>query len=433
MKIVLVDDELNIVSGLSYMIRKRYGEAEIRPFTDPQEALEAMTRDMPDLLITDIKMPEMSGLELIRQVRKMGLRFYAVLTGLDDVRLMQDSIRLQVSDYLFKPINKQELFSLIDRVAAQLQQIDTQGEHQLAEQIALCMQYGERAAALPPELPFTALLLVQQEHTPAPEAAALLTGPVLLQTEAQTYALYLSKTATPEALRNMLAESGCPVVLSAPCDGSQLHACFAKLQADSPESDDQFFFGLYSGGWMNERDASRLREYLRRPGHQPPHRLVEMCRTLGKTISFFEACSLSAAFCGGGVSGNDLMQRLRALPNAAAPQSKDVGIILEWLGQHYAEEVSLTQAASLVYLQANYFSTLFSREMGVGFVKYLNHFRVEKACRMIQQAGANVSFADIAQKTGFVSLRYFFSTFKRYTGMTPGAFRQLLEEAGFID
>lgn len=116
MRIAIVDDEQLIVDGLKKIISRRYPDADLSGFTDPAEALLTLSRKLPDLLISDIRMPEMDGFTLIAAMRERGLIHYAILTGLNDVPLLQESIRLRVADYLIKPVNKDELFALIDRV-----------------------------------------------------------------------------------------------------------------------------------------------------------------------------------------------------------------------------------------------------------------------------------------------------------------------------
>ena len=145
----------------------------------------------------------------------------------------------------------------------------------------------------------------------------------------------------------------------------------------------------------------------------------------------WDACSLAERAVRGLLSIQELTALVQSLAPLPVPRSGDVAKVLSWIEQHYREEITLAQAAASVYLQANYFTTLFRRETGVGFVQYLNQYRVEEACRMILHA-SDTSFAQIAQDTGFPSQRHFFATFKKYTGQTPGAFRQQLEEAGLL-
>jgi len=133
MKITLVDDEQLIVEGLKKIISRRFLEAEIRAFTDPAKALETLEKSPGDLLITDIRMPGMTGLQLIQKAKEAGARYCAVLTGLNDVPLLQESIRLQVCDYLIKPVNKEELFALILRVQEQAVQDRAEQANELAD------------------------------------------------------------------------------------------------------------------------------------------------------------------------------------------------------------------------------------------------------------------------------------------------------------
>ena len=133
MKILLVDDEQLIVDGLKKIISRQFPEVEPYGFTDPIRALDEMKNELPTLLITDIRMPEMTGLQLIQQAKEIGVRNCAVLTGLDDVPLLQESIRLQVCDYLIKPVNKEELYSLIRRIQEQIARESMEQTNVLAE------------------------------------------------------------------------------------------------------------------------------------------------------------------------------------------------------------------------------------------------------------------------------------------------------------
>lgn len=133
MKILLVDDEQLIVDGLKKIISRQFPEVEPYGATDPIRALDAMKKELPTLLITDIRMPEMTGLQLIQQAKEIGVKNCAVLTGLDDVPLLQESIRLQVCDYLIKPVNKEELYSLIRRIQEQTARESTEQANELAE------------------------------------------------------------------------------------------------------------------------------------------------------------------------------------------------------------------------------------------------------------------------------------------------------------
>lgn len=114
MKIMVVDDEVKICNGVARFIRKRWPEVEVSTISNAIDALASIRHQLPDLLITDLRMPEMDGLELMQQARELGVQHSIVLTGYDEFDLMQQAIRLRAQDYLLKPVDKEQLFQAVE-------------------------------------------------------------------------------------------------------------------------------------------------------------------------------------------------------------------------------------------------------------------------------------------------------------------------------
>ena len=119
-KIVIVDDELLIADGLAKIIR-HIGEDryETVTFTDADEAYSYIRENAKsvDLLITDIRMPQMTGLELIEKVKKLNSSMLcSVLTGFSEFAYAKKAIDLGVVSFLVKPVETQELQKLLDRL-----------------------------------------------------------------------------------------------------------------------------------------------------------------------------------------------------------------------------------------------------------------------------------------------------------------------------
>ncbi len=321
MRISLVDDEQLIVDGLRKILSRQFPEAEVVTSTDPASALKRMETELPDLLITDLRMPEITGLELIARARKAGVKYCAVLTGLDEVPLLQESIRLQVCDYLIKPVNKKELFDMITRVQEQIRQEDDRQINTLAQQFCL----GNRP----------------DEQT-----------------------------------------------------GHELAARIARSDF-------------------------------------PPVTLDNFIRAAGRMIPFWEVCRQAALPAAGKISDSEFGAWLRNLPAVRTAGSPEIREIVSILHRDYQQELTVGQLAATMYVQPNYFTTLFKKETGIGFIQYLNRIRIEEACRKMLSA-PGLSMQEIAELCGFPSPRHFYTVFKKMTGMTPGAFQNEMEQAGFI-
>lgn len=117
-KVVLVEDEILILELLKeYVSWKDYGMEVVGCFQDPLEALKFLVQNECDLLMTDIKMPNMTGLELIEQLGSCKNNIHMiVLSGYNDFEYAQQGIRLGVFDYLLKPLDFEELDRVLKRV-----------------------------------------------------------------------------------------------------------------------------------------------------------------------------------------------------------------------------------------------------------------------------------------------------------------------------
>ncbi len=89
--------------------------------------------------------------------------------------------------------------------------------------------------------------------------------------------------------------------------------------------------------------------------------------------------------------------------------------------QNYAEDIGLEWLASRLFVSTSYLSRLFSEEMGQPLTSYLNTYRVEQAKKLIRTS--NLKLYEIAQRVGFSSPIVFSTIFKRFTGVTPTAYK----------
>ncbi len=118
-KVLLVDDEPFILEGLSVVIDwHQEGFEIVKKVNDAQKALEYLKNNDIQLVITDIKMPEMTGLELLQKVREELKQdtYFVILSGFNDFSYLRSAIQFNCLDYLLKPINKNELLKVLEKV-----------------------------------------------------------------------------------------------------------------------------------------------------------------------------------------------------------------------------------------------------------------------------------------------------------------------------
>ena len=114
-KVLIVDDEKMIRMGMKKVLPwDELGVGEVYTAATGKEALEILDEQHPEILITDIQMTEMTGLELIEEAKKRvpDLRVI-VLTGYDNFEYARQSLRLKVQDFFLKPIEEEELANAV--------------------------------------------------------------------------------------------------------------------------------------------------------------------------------------------------------------------------------------------------------------------------------------------------------------------------------
>jgi two-component system response regulator YesN len=121
-RVLLVDDEPTIREGLRTLIPwEDKGFQVVDTAANGHEALLKCEQMIPDLLIADIRMPGMNGLELVRNIRSQGLDIHIlILSGYADFEYAKQALSLKIDGYLLKPVDEDELISYLDQLNGQL-------------------------------------------------------------------------------------------------------------------------------------------------------------------------------------------------------------------------------------------------------------------------------------------------------------------------
>lgn len=116
LKILILDDEYIILDGLCSFPWEMYGCRIVGKAMDGEEGMELIDRYQPDIILSDIKMPEKDGIQVAKYAKeKYPDTEIILLTGYDSFSYAQQAITIGVADYLLKPVNFREMHEVIGK------------------------------------------------------------------------------------------------------------------------------------------------------------------------------------------------------------------------------------------------------------------------------------------------------------------------------
>lgn len=121
LKILLVDDETDFVTTLTDRLSMR--NYDVKFATSAIEAMSLFYSYSPHLIILDIKMPEMDGIEFMKVIKKINPHIEVImLTAYGDVKYVEEAMKEGALEYIIKPIDLKELIIKIERVREKIKQ-----------------------------------------------------------------------------------------------------------------------------------------------------------------------------------------------------------------------------------------------------------------------------------------------------------------------
>lgn len=133
-RIILIDDEPLILAGIASLINwEEHDCCIVGKATNGHTAIDLILKTKPDIVITDIRMPVMNGLELIQACREKNCEFaFIFLTNLEDFQLAKQAVHLGAADYLVKlDLHPQTLIQALDQAKEQCSRLESHHNREL--------------------------------------------------------------------------------------------------------------------------------------------------------------------------------------------------------------------------------------------------------------------------------------------------------------
>src|SRR3989338_6601712 len=111
--VLVIDDETNMLKTYKAILKKSY---EITTINNGPEALEMLKRENFSLVLLDVMMPDMNGIEVLKKIKELDKNIEVVMiTGVKDIKMAVQAIKLGAYDYITKPFEIEDLLSVISK------------------------------------------------------------------------------------------------------------------------------------------------------------------------------------------------------------------------------------------------------------------------------------------------------------------------------
>ena len=155
-RVLIVEDQTLVCEGLEMLLNLMEDIRVAGRATDGIEALNSMQEQAPDLVLLDVRMPKMSGIEVLRAMKAKAFAIPVILlTTFDDDAALLEGIRLGAKGYLLKDVSLAKLTEAIRLVAA--------GRSMISPVVTERLLHGLQAAPLPPDNGYESEALTTRE------------------------------------------------------------------------------------------------------------------------------------------------------------------------------------------------------------------------------------------------------------------------------
>lgn len=482
LNIVVADDETPICQWLVYCISRAPGDHHVVSASNGNEAFEKILEQKPDIVFTDIRMPGMDGLELMRRtIEVLPFTVFVILTNFAEFSYAREAISLGAREYLLKSeLRAADIEKLLSEVSQQKDHIkseknqdtypsgcvDLYNYYQMQDQPDFAdhfwMQQGMKA-----EIPYVLLCVPSSDSPEEWRRLAKVAESVCEPGENGIYAAI----ACDRGLDYMVLQTNQNLVeqvenlekLLYPRGSVGVSSVFLR-RADFPrglseataawtatffkQSESTIFYRDIQRKKPLDRDGFQRRKHdilelvsqrrypeavdqlhdwfrdISEPNAEDVNWTVDACRRVVLTMEecYTQETEKTVQVMNIPANVQQCIHRCNQLLNDIKCSyfrrcSPSISEALEYMHQHYMEDISMAEVAQQVYRSPGYFSRQFKEEVGENFNVYLTMYRLDRAQEMLRSTDLRIS--EIAERVGYTSAGYFAKMYKRYKGTTP--------------
>lgn len=396
-RVLIADDEPKIRRGLrSFIDWHEFDMEVVEEAEDGGMALEKALALRPDVMLVDICMPFMNGIELMQNIRAaLPDCILIVISGHDEFDYARQAVRLQAFDFLLKPVTSEQMRQTLEKVSQSLRANACRNQY-----LQWARQQFDRNLPYLRENFFRDWIGNRLSWPEAREHLEFLqinvpaeTGLIVIKTIERMNLDGLGSERERHILRLAVRN-----LVQSILDGSEPVLLFQDAK-------DQLVVMMSTA----DRSAwTALPETLQTQAEQVLGQTLVIART---EIAHIETDLPSAyeALC-------DQISRTTGLTPA-------VLLAKQYIDTHYAlPDLSLQDVANSIQVSPSYLSRLLKQETGASFIEYLTQVRVRMAVQLLNDPAMKIY--EVAERVGYSSQHYFSTAFRKVLDMSPVEYRK---------
>lgn len=396
-KVLISEDEAIVRLGLKNMLDWESMEMQVTALAaDGEEAWRLYCEGQPDIVVTDIRMPRLDGMELIRRIRRTGAKTkIIILTCIDDLAMVQQALEMGVTGYILKlTAGIEEVARLLSKAKAAL---DEEGIVQdagnwidmelLKQQVWYDFVVEHRIDAR--EFENFSMKAGLRLNTDALQVIVFcLPDCERLKNDEETDTAGRRKFVR-DIVKNLLAK---------------------------------YLYGECILG--KGREYSVLLSITDCEGDLCGEILQAVQQALYQHMGVHAICGISDV--GRGCISLPVLYE-QATAKLREPEKENDALpprvlqALRYIRENFNREISLGNVAEAVGVSSNYLSHMFTKHLNISFTNYLNQIRIQHSKELLADPAKKVY--EVSECVGFYSTAYFVRVFKNVTGQTPTEFR----------
>ncbi len=421
-KVLLVDDELLVIQGIKNKIDwEGLGIEVCGVANDGLQAFTMIMNDPPDIVITDINMPVMDGLALIKKIKEQQLVCeIIVLSGYSEFEYARKSLQYGVNEYLLKPCTAKNIKNALQKT---IEKIET------SNRVLQTMENLEIIQANAKQLLMSNLLLyILMETSMDTEGSIKSLVKSYPRLENSKYAVSIIAIHTTNKAKNIgelevfSIANICNEILCSQDAGFSVKFNNTSLVALSTYGKEDKEY-LSKTKITFESIIKAVQNYIEIPVSIYVGGFMESPYNIVKSFEQAQLCMQNKMFVD---NPNLLIYDKQTEDLSEADSGNIIRFVMEYVGKNYASPITLSDIAKELFLTPNYLTTLFKKKTGTAFKKYLTHYRIHQAKKYLAEPKYRV--IDIAKFVGYENDEYFCKVFKGVEGCTPSEYRISVEK-----